>query len=285
MDLETGEGYDCGRAAPGGGEILRTWRIGGKVYMASYASGNLVEYDPAMHPHFPENPHVVATPPHAMRPVADAHDGRHLWYASNNHYGHLGSTLTRYDTVTGRYTCAVKPLGDQQITSLWYDTSRDRLLAATTIHADCQSCPPTCETGLFAVFDPVTLEVRSRAEAPAGTVRATILAPLGDDRWLVVLFGEQGRFAELDGERLALTDTGWPVPANTLQYAYAGRPGWYLLLREKRVELWDMRERRCHTVLRENVDGYMHAGEGTVYVLGRDRLWYLDDVLGTVGVV
>lgn len=82
-DLNSGEGFDCGRAAPGGGEILQTWRIGGRIFMAEYGGGRLVEYDPQIHPHFPENPRVVANPPASNRPIAAADDGRYIYYACN----------------------------------------------------------------------------------------------------------------------------------------------------------------------------------------------------------
>ncbi len=98
VNLKTGKGEDCGRVAPGVGEILQTCRIRGKIYMAAYTGGELVEYDPARPARFPENPRVVATPPLSMRPVAMTHGASVIWYACNKHYGSLGSVLTRHDT-------------------------------------------------------------------------------------------------------------------------------------------------------------------------------------------
>jgi len=47
VDFRTRRGRDCGRATSGVGEVLQTWSLRGKVYLASYTRGELVEYDPA----------------------------------------------------------------------------------------------------------------------------------------------------------------------------------------------------------------------------------------------
>ena len=74
VNLKTGEGEDCGRAAPGGGEVLQTWNLDGKLYMAAYTGGELMEYDPAQPARFPENPRVVGRP--APRHAARGESGR-----------------------------------------------------------------------------------------------------------------------------------------------------------------------------------------------------------------
>jgi hypothetical protein len=237
VDLRTGAGYDCGRAAPGVGEVLRTWALGGKIYMAAYTGGELVKYDPAIHPHFPENPRVVADPPGGMRPVADATDGRCLYYACSAEYGLLGSTLARYDTVTGQAGYAVNPLPDQQIVSLAVDTATGMLLAATTNSADCYSCLPSRDQCVLAQFDPETLAVRASFDAPAGATRAHIAGPLGDGQWLVTLHPTE-QWAILDsraftlGALRLLPDGAWGISA-------AGAPGRFLLRIADRLELWD----------------------------------------------
>lgn len=144
VDLKTGRGVDCGRAAPGCGEVLRTWKLGGKVYMAAYTGGELVEYDPAVHPHFPENPRVVAVPPHGMRPVASADDGRRIFYACSHPYGHLGSILTRYDTRTGEAVYRDDPLPEQQIHSLCYVKASRSLLCGIGVRSGDVRAP--CQT-------------------------------------------------------------------------------------------------------------------------------------------
>ncbi|HTL51317.1 MAG TPA: hypothetical protein VL860_01950, partial [Planctomycetota bacterium] len=119
-NLKTGKGFDCGKAAPGGGEILEVWNLRNKIYMAAYGGGELVEYDPRYHPNFPENPRIVADAPGGMRPVAKADDGTSLYYSCSANYGNLGSTLTKFNTRTGLASYSQNPLPNQQINSMVY---------------------------------------------------------------------------------------------------------------------------------------------------------------------
>lgn len=249
-NLKTGLGYDCGRAAPGGGEILQTWRLGGKIYMAEYGGGRLVEYDPQVHPHFPENPRTVANPPGSMRPIAAADDGRCLYYACSAHYGHLGSAVTRYDTVTGASLTAVNLVPDQRIVSLAYDRPRRRLLAATHFDSDCASCPPTSDRCYLAALAADDLSVNARIEAPPGTTSVRILGPVRRGRWLCRLTGSfvvdneevADILLELGGDPLELAPlaAAWPVPRGWGAVMPTTRPGRFVVQAGKRVELWEL---------------------------------------------
>jgi len=259
VDLESGQGHDCGRAAPGMGEVLQTWNLNGRLYMAEYGGGRLVEYDPAEHPHFPENPRTVANPPESMRPIAAADDGRCLFYSCSAHYGHLGSTVTRYDTVTGISLSAVNPLPTQRIVSLRYDAAKAVLLASTSYDADCKSCPPASQSCYLARLDAGDLHAIEQIEAPAGTAVATLRGPLGDDRWLCQFAGRVAWHGEAvanllavlesrPGLRLDLT-TAWVLPAAWRALEYAGVAGLFVVHAGEQIELWDLRQRLCRRVL------------------------------------
>lgn len=261
-NLRTRKGYDCGPAAPGGGEILRVWRLGKRIYMAAYTGGELMEYDPAEHPHFPENPRVVAKPPSGMRPVASADDGRRIFYACSHHYGHLGSILTRYDTRTGVAFYRENPLPDQQIVSLCHEKASNSLLCGTTYEADGASVPTTTHDTRLARLDAETCQVLQTCKGPAGSIGVRLIGPLGRNKWLGTCWGEfpdgtGSRWFEFDATTFRQPDAralqkleGWTTSTwewSTIQYA--GKPGYFVCKVGPRVELWDMRQPRRIKVL------------------------------------
>lgn len=274
LNLRTGRGTDCGRAMDGWGQIDFILPVGDKVYMAAYAGGELLEYDPRRPLCFPDNPRPVADPPHGMRPVAIAMDGRTVFYSCSADYGRLGSTLTRYDTVTGRADYAVRPLGDQQIRSLFYDRRSRSLVCGTTFHSDSMDCPPTESTCRVARIDAATLTATETAPAPAGIAAVTVIGPLDARRWLCQTHAhvsgpgtawqalERGRFSAFaDGPGHAFP------PGSHGGAAYAGKPGLFVLNVDDRLEVWDMRlPRRIRSVFRPfdpaRVDGYRFSVEG-----------------------
>ncbi len=278
-NLRTRRGVDCGAAAPGGGEILKVWNLRGRVYLAAYTGGELMEYDPAKTPRFPENPRVVAAHPAAMRPVAAADDGRRIWYACSHHYGHLGSILIRYDTRTGEARYRDNPLPDQQIRSLCFDRKRNALWCGTTIHADCQSVPPTADLSQMALLDADTLEPRGVWEGAEGTWETQIAGPLGGDCWLGVcrISGEGAslRWFILEGKapRPPLREDLQEVLEWNGQIQFAGRPGRFVLRIGDRIELWNMRKPARLRVLADSP----HLGN--FFVQGKDLLcWSAWDV-------
>ncbi len=279
-NLRTRKGFDCGVAAPGGGQITLAWKLGGRIYLAAYTGAELMEYDPSEHPHFPGNPRVVARPPTGMRPVAEADDGRRLFYACSHHYGHLGSVVTRYDTKTGLAFYKDNPLPDQQITGLCYEKSSDSLLCGTTFQADCSSAPPKTDRTVLARLDAGTLEVRQQCPGPAGAERVQLIGPMGRNRWMGVCVGQ---FAGVWGTRWFVFDatafrTPGPEDLRTLEgwggkIRYAGRPGMFVLRKYPRFELWDMRKPARVKGLADSP----HLGRFSVQ--GRDLLvWSARDV-------
>lgn len=276
-NLRTKKGFDCGAAAPGGGEILRVWRLGGRIYMAAYTGAELMEYDPGRHPHFPENPRVVARPATGMRPVASADDGRRIFYACSHHYGHLGSVVARYDTKTGLALYRDNPLPDQQIISLCHDRRSRSLLCGTTYEADCASVAPTTSDVLMARLDAETLEAVQRVRGPSGAVAVRLIGPMGRDRWLGVCRrpGESSRWFAFDAAAFRTPGDGdlQPMEGWHGSAQYAGKTGLFVLKVGPRIELWDMRRPRCLRVLADSE----HIGE--FFVQGRDVLmWTAWDV-------
>jgi len=272
VNLKTGKGADMGRAASGGGEVLQTWKIAGKVYMAAYTKAELVEYDPAKSARFPENPSIVARAPEGMRPVAAADDGRCIYYAASAHYGCLGSTLAKYDTKTGIASYAVNPLPNQQIVSLHYDKPSKTLICGTTYNADCCSAPP-CETAaLFARVNPADLSVESTFAAPAGFASANVAGPLGRGHYLCALQQDIPLLGGSDAEKyfiLSLSDFRAPRPDRVLSFLSklsaimpAAKAGFFILETNGAIELWDMRKPERIKTLVGRFDGYRWKVDG-----------------------
>jgi len=290
INLKTGKGYDCGRAAPGGGEILQTWRLGDRIYMAEYSGGRLVEYDPTAHPHFPENPRVVASPLDANRPIAAAHDGRCLYYACSAPYGRLGSTVTRYDTQTGESITVANPILDQRIVSLAYDAGNHALLATTHFDADCRSCPPTSDRCFLATLQADDLSVTQMIEAPPGTATVHTIGPGARAKWLCRLTGSfqlggvpvNDILLQVSGRplELSLLQTAWPIPQGWSTICATACEGRYVVHVGKRVELWDLVEsRRVRTVSTRAADRRLIVDGDTVLLLGQRDIVVLRDAL------
>ena len=290
VNLKNGQGSDCGRAAPGSGEILQTWRLGDKIYMAEYAGGRLVEYDPKVHPHFPENPRVVANPPASNRPIAAADDGRYLYYACSAPYGRLGSTVTRYDTVTGANITAVNPIPNQRIVSLAYDRRGKRLLAAAHFDADCRSCTPVDDVCRIAALSAEDLFVITQFAAPAGTSYINIIGPGRRGQWLCRLLGSfpvRGNVVsdillEIGGDPLspASLDSAWPVPPGWLAtYSTAVSP-LYAVQVGGRIELWDLvRHVMVEVLYTRAANRRLMIDGGTIFLLGNRDVLVLHDAL------
>ena len=284
-NLRTKRGFDGGPAAPGVGEVLRVWRLGGRIYLAAYIGGELMEYDPARPPGFPENPRVVAKPPTGMRPIASADDGRHIFYACSHHYGHLGSVYVRYDTRTGAAFYRDDPLPDQQMISFCYDRASRSLLCGTTYEADAASVPPRTQTTVLARLDAATGDVRQQTPGPTGAVGVRLIGPLGRGRWLGACWG---RFADGAGSRWFVFDArsfASPAPADLralpewhtslwdARVQYAGTLGLFVVKAGPRLELWDFRGPRRLRLLADSP----HLGR--FFVQGRDVLaWSAWDV-------
>ena len=251
FNLATDRGFDCGKAAPGTGEILLSWKIGNKVYMAAYTGGELLEYDPGRPPHFPENPTVVATPPRSLRPVAGTDDGQALFYACSAPSGERGSVLTKYDTRTGVFQYVTNPLPGQQIVDLAYDHTTGTLLAGTTYRGESVPEPEEAERICwFARIDADDLSVIAKFPARKSTVRASVHGPCAEGRFLCSTRGD-GDFLDPPKKHgtflftLSANEFRSPypggritVPGSFADLQPAGAPGKFILRNRDRLELW-----------------------------------------------
>jgi hypothetical protein len=298
-NFRTGEGRDCGRAAPGGGQITKVAKVGGKVYLAAYTGGELMEFRPDEPVRFPENPSVVADPPGGMRPLSLARGGRVLWYTSSAAYGKRGSVLTRYDTVRGEASYREDPFPEEMVCSLQFDAKGGRLLAATTLHNDCFNLPPVAKVCRVAVLDPSSLSTRESHALPSGIESASILGPLGGGRWacgawgapeerkkgfwVFEIGGDSCRPPALDTWRLLTSD--WTLPAYGGQPGtgihFSGRPGFFYRLDNHQVELWDFRAMARREVIwkRDPRVERIAVQDGEVFLLMPRQVVILEDVL------
>lgn len=242
-DLRTGKAEDCGRAAPGRGEILRTWEVGSHVYMAAYTGGELMCLDPARRIFFPENPRVVCKPPRGMRPVASEQNGSVIYYSCSRPYGQLGSVVTRYDTKTGQALFGEDPLPKRQIRSIFYDRPSDALVVGSAIHADGLSCPPEANGGLFGLLDEQTLEVRATC-CEEGFSVGHVIGRLRSGEYLAGVFRDDNSFSWkiLRVKDFSLLD--WSSPDPTLppiRLVYSGFEGRFFRVVPGCLELLDLR--------------------------------------------
>jgi hypothetical protein len=221
IPLDTGEGQDCGRAAPGGGQINQIlWDpLTRRALMSSYTTSSVTAYDPTRPPAWPDNPRVLASAQdhEQMRPMGLAHDGRHVWMATSPEYGHLGGALSRIDPQTGEIRVWRHLLPDQKVNALVLDPTRRRVYCSTDITADANSVPPTQTTGHLVAFDMDGLTVlRRQAIRPDAThnyVRA--LLPTGE---VLAQAGEE--FYAWDAGQSQLRPLG-PVPRNFREARHA----------------------------------------------------------------
>ncbi|HWL51618.1 MAG TPA: hypothetical protein VNQ90_04240 [Chthoniobacteraceae bacterium] len=289
LDLESGHGVDLGRAAPGGGQIVRTWLVNGKVYMAAYAGGELMEYDPARPAYFPENPRVVADPPGGMRPVAAARRGGALYYACSLEYGRTGCTLTRYDTAGGEALHRHRPLGDQMITSLHFDAASGWLVAGTTMDADSRSRDPEASCCYLALIDPEELSPVTQAAAPEGVRQVSVVGLVDAGEYLCAAWLPQGSRMIRRWFRVAVGDLRVPalsameaLPGGGEDLLWTGEPGLFLLRTGNRVELWDLRRPRCLRLLYDEPepDFYgWHVQDDSVYLVSAEEIFVLEACL------
>lgn len=300
-DLAAGTGSDCGRAGPGFGEVLQVAAVGKLIYLATYMSGELNEYDPRSPARFPENPRVVARPPGGMRPAAISAAGPLLYYSCNRSNGVHGCVLTCYDTETGRARYAVDPVADQSIRSLHWHAPAELLVAGTSIHADCRSAPPTRAAAAIVLFEAHILNP-TVIDMPAGTESVAVHGELADSTLLCSLILATGedpaeRWFRFDPHRPSTPSPAdlWAIDGISYDDAtYARpdlevgparihptrRPGIYVVETRGEVAVWSMDRPAKIATLHASDSCYRVAVHGaSVLVVEPDRILRLDEVL------
>lgn len=244
FNLENGTGQDQGRAAPGSGQITQTCRIAGRIYMAAYSGGELLEYDPRQPAAFPSNPRVVAQHPLALRPLDLQHHKRRIWYACSRKYGQLGSVLFKYDLRSGEARSAVDALGPRAVTSILLDVDNEELVVGSSIQADQGSATPRVDQCVAARLAMNDLSVRKTQILPAGQIRllgwirpGLVLAAMGENPIHACV---------LHAATLELVDHALPAAiveaAKTFPPAIVptNRAGQFVVQSEDRLELHDL---------------------------------------------
>ncbi|HOX05418.1 MAG TPA: hypothetical protein PK280_03370 [Planctomycetota bacterium] len=194
VDLGTGRGRDLGDSGPGGGQINDLfWDAKRRrVYMGSYTTCTLIEYDPARGGRFPENPRELARVGHGqMRPLQLIHDGDFAWMTSSPYYGTLGGALSRIGLGTGRVRVFRDLVAGQTPTAMLLSRDRRTMYLSMTVEGDCGSAIVEARSAHLVVFDARKLRV-VRSFAPFRQVpRMLLRALLADGR---LLFQDGGNF-------------------------------------------------------------------------------------------
>lgn len=250
INLKTGENFDLGRATGGVGEVLVITELNQKIYMASYTKGQLVEYDPILPAHFPENPRIIVSPPkNVMRPIAICQNSETIFYSCSHKYGFLGSTLISYNPEKNMTLIASNPLPNQMICSLKYNQSINMLLASTTYHADCRSCNPKDDFCMVALLNPSTLLPIKTLKVVAQYEYFHIFGQLSDSTYLC---GSSNYHKELkhgftlfalDINKFEITPFSLPkkLSQKYLKWIYpTDNNGIYIAVTENDVEIWDL---------------------------------------------
>lgn len=281
INVEDDCGYDLGRATNGPGQVAKVAQLGEKIYMASYTRGELVEYDPSLLPHFPENPRLVAKPPTiAMRPVAMCVDDESLYYSCSHEYGKLGSMLIKYTPGKGvMFLDDTLPL--LAITSLAYDKEQNIILAGTTYHADCKSCRPETNKCVLAKINKDTLLPEAVLEAPQNCEQAEVVGQLSKDKYLCRFHSDSCELVYAELDILSFTyekkDYGFDEGAMVLP---ANRQGDFVVAHNKSIELWDLCScKKIKDICTAGDYRRLYIQDNSLYIIYRTEIHILENVL------
>jgi hypothetical protein len=290
VNLRTGAAEDMGRAAAGDGEILIAAALEGRIYMAAYTTGQLVEYDPAQRPRFPENPRIVVHPPsNAMRPVAHCKDRQSLYYACSNRYGTLGSILVKHTPSLGESLFSQNPIGDFIVRTLFYEEEGNQILAGSDIHADCRSCPPAERAAILAALDPLTLECAKKIALPVQGPLARVVGKADAGTYLFAVFHDGAEtdygFWDIRSGRVRMRDEQSAWVARVVSDAQtpdmqpptvllaAEKPGMFLTAGGSGIALWDFRRgAKIKDICHESGFQNIFASGGDLFILHRKEM-------------
>ena len=190
-DTITKQGFDAGRAAPNEGEVLQTWNVNGKIYMAGYITGSLTEYTHGKPIKFPENPRVIIEPPTALRLTCGASDGTSIFYSCSRQNGLHGSVVVKYDTKKDKVEHIVDILKGQQLYSLLYNKKHKCLVAGTTFYADGFIQKPSGDKVYLITISVEPFKLLNAYEMPKGYKFAGVFGNKDDDTYFVYLVTEE----------------------------------------------------------------------------------------------
>ncbi|MGH3731561.1 MAG: hypothetical protein ACRDTU_22870 [Micromonosporaceae bacterium] len=148
LDPETGTTTNVGRVGQTEGWI---WHEG-KLYLGTYPTGRVMDYDPDQPYQSGTNPRELFSlqAQHAQnRPIAFATTPDKLYVGTTPDYGEWGGALTAYDMATGEYTVQRHIVQDQGVISL--ARLGGTLWGGTRIDGGGGTEPKATEAKLFAV--------------------------------------------------------------------------------------------------------------------------------------
>ncbi len=186
-DTVSHNGFDAGRAAPNEGEVLMTWNVDGKVYMAGYNTGALTEFDIAKPINFPQNPRVIVEPKSALRLTCGIKVGSSVFYACSRKNGLHGTVAVKHDAKIDKTEVLVDILHGQQFYSMLYNKKRNVLVAGTTFYADGFIQKPICDNVCLAVVSVEPFKLLNVYEMPKGYKFAGVFGNKDDDTYFVYL--------------------------------------------------------------------------------------------------
>ena len=253
LNTKTGKGHEAGRAAGLYGQIDDAVNVGGKVYLSAYGGSQLTEYDPDRRAGYPRNPRLVAKSSQGQHGAGITTDGRVVWVAYKPKYGTLDGAMIRYDTETGEASYKNAALKQMHVRDPMYDSKTGRLVAGSSFLADCATTEPVGDRCFAVTLDPNTMEVATRAQAPAGVDTLMNVGPLGNRKWLMraerslMTFDERrGTLSPADGLDL--------LPEDIREIHHAGPPGLFVVVLAREIRLWDATTAASHPIASHAAD-------------------------------
>jgi hypothetical protein len=263
----SGKTINTGAVCDAGGEVYDVAFHKGKVYAASYAGGDITEYDPARSwdQWGLKNPRPVAKVGDAyIRPtggITVGPDGR-LYSGWMAKYGTYGGAVAITDPATGKTELIENPLGAQAVAGLAVDA--DHLYVGTSLGAN--GLPDKSgEAPRFGVIDAVTRKVTFSQEfAGVSQVRALAL----DTKTRRVALAVGNKLARFDTKtRAFVADAPADLPKIGSSTLCAPGDGRIYYGSGKEVVMVEMQTGKCMRLaeLPANVGGVAVRTDGTIF--------------------
>jgi len=154
-DRRTEEVADLGRASWNAGQVDFILARRGKIYMACYASADLVEYNPDIPIEDGRNPQVrlsLRKDYGQMRPRGFlAHEDR-IWMTTHAQYGKLGGAITWLNPDTGEFKVSV-PRATLNLENIILHAPSRTLAIGTSVEGDCKSAAAVERSASLILLD------------------------------------------------------------------------------------------------------------------------------------
>jgi streptogramin lyase len=266
MDTRTKKTVNTGGVCDAGGEVYDVTFLNGKTYAASYAGGDITEYDPAK----PwdqwnrKNPRPIATVgPDYIRPtggIVTGPDGR-LYSGWMAQYGRYGGAVAVTDPATGKTEMIVNPLGEQAVEGVAVDARY--LYVGTSLSAN--GLP--AKRGESAQFGMLDLAARQPIFTHAFTGAGSVRALTRDAKTGRVAMAVNGELRLFDPQTRSFVAAAERAPRVSSRAIVAPGDGKAYYGSGKAVIAADMQTAETATVaqLPANISTLAAAPDGTLY--------------------